>query len=56
MDDEIEKLKRTARQMIETDRLLGGDALAPGAELPEIAPAAPPTGGSRSTPTWCVSA
>lgn len=41
MNDEFQQLKRAARQTIETDRLLAGDVLAPGAVLHEAAPAPP---------------
>ena len=43
MSDEADRLRRAARQQIETDRLLAGDVLAPGSELPEPAPAPAPT-------------
>ena len=41
MTDPADALRRTVRQMIETDRALGGDILAPGTPLPEKAMAPP---------------
>ena len=40
MNDERERLRRTARQLIETDRILAGVVPAPGRSLPELSPAA----------------
>ena len=53
MSDEADKLQRAARQLIETDRLLAGDTLAPGVNLPEpepVAAAAAPAPGANSQP------
>jgi DNA polymerase len=38
MDDEFTRLRRAARQTIDTDRALAGDILAPGEELPDFMP------------------
>jgi DNA polymerase len=57
MTDELNRLRRAARQLIETDRALAGEALAPGSVLPQPpapAPAAPtpagPTAGGFDRP------
>ncbi len=38
MSEEFQKLQRSAKQLIEADRLLAGDGLAPGVALPEAKP------------------
>jgi DNA polymerase len=50
MSDAQERLRRTARELIETDRLLGGDGLAPGTELPAPAGPAPTPAGANPAP------
>lgn len=44
MSEELQRLRGAARQLIESDRMLAGDILAPGTELPPVParPAAPP--------------
>ncbi len=43
MSDEMQRLRRAARELIETDRALGGEALSPGAPLPDL-----PAGGQAA--------
>ena len=53
MSDEYTRLRRAAKGLIETDRDLAGDALAPGAQLPDpfaAAAAAPPPAPSEPSP------
>ena len=49
MNGEYERLRRAARDLIETDRVLAGETLAPGAQLPEMsAPASRPERPART--------
>ena len=48
MSDEYRRLQRAARELIETDRALAGDVLAPGAQLP--ASSGPAEGRARPEP------
>jgi len=50
MSGEFNRLRRAARGLIETDRELAGDALAPGAELPEPFGAAEPAATTEPPP------